>query len=281
MDETFRYCAALVREVDRERYLATLFAPRERRAALYSLYAFDIEISRIRELAREPMPGEIRLQWWREMLEGERAGEAKANPVAASVLATLARHGLSGQRLAGLVEARRFDVYNEPMPALSTLQSYGANTAGVVFDFAVRILGGAAEANAAAVEAGQAQMIANIIAGLPRHSARRQLFVPLDMLRQYGADPEDVFALRATAELRAALAELRLRARRHLAHIAERSAAIPQNAWPAFLSLAPLRPWLSSMERPGYEPFRPPAVSPWRRQWSIWRAAKSLARIGR
>ena len=57
----FEHCAALVREVDRDRYLATLFAPAEHRDALYALYAFNVEIARVRELAREPLPGEIRL----------------------------------------------------------------------------------------------------------------------------------------------------------------------------------------------------------------------------
>jgi len=46
------------------------------------------------------------------------------------------------------------------------------------------------------------------------------------------------------------------------------------------LSLAPLRQWLIDMERPGYDPFDPPVISPWRRQWRIWRAAKSFQRIG-
>jgi len=89
MNENDKYCAALVRKADRDRYLATLFAPADRRGALFALYAFDIEMSRIRDLARESMPGEIRLQWWREVLEGARTGEAAANPVAASLLGTL------------------------------------------------------------------------------------------------------------------------------------------------------------------------------------------------
>src|SRR5512139_2592485 len=113
MDEHVKYCAALVRDADRDRYLATLFAPASQRDALFALYAFDIEISRIRDLAREPIPGEIRLQWWREVLEGERAGEAMANPVAASLLGTLARHRLTAAKLIDLVETYRFDIYDE------------------------------------------------------------------------------------------------------------------------------------------------------------------------
>lgn len=279
MDENDKYCETLVREADRHRYLAALFAPADRRGALFSLYAFDIEISRIRDLAREPMPGEIRLQWWREVLEGQRAGEAAANPVAASLLAALARNRLTATKLIALVEARRFDIYDEPMPTLAAIQSYASNTAGAIFDCATRLLGEASEENA--IEAGQVQTIANVIALLPRHAARRQLFLPLDMLRQYGAEPDDVFATRASPGLRTVLAELRLRARRHLKRITEQSADIPEKIWPAFVSLAPLRPWLNAMERTTYQPFQPPELPAWRAQWRIWRAAKALERIGR
>ena len=89
MQTNFEHCAALVREADRDRYLATLFAPAEHRDALFALYAFNVEIARVRDLAREPMPGEIRLQWWREVLSGERDGEAAAHPVAAALRETL------------------------------------------------------------------------------------------------------------------------------------------------------------------------------------------------
>ena len=277
MRDQFTHCRALVREGDRDRYLATLLAPAEHRDALFALYAFNIEIERVRDLAREPMPGEIRLQWWREVLLGERGGESAANPVAAALLQTLSRYSLPKERLAGLVEAHRFDVYDEPMQSLAELQSYAAKTAGAIFESAVQVLG---SSKAASEEAGQAQTLANVLMQLPRYAARHQLYVPLEVLRQYGAKPEDIFAMRETPELRAALAELRLRARRHLAHIGAASAGIiAARAWPAFLSLAPLRSVLLKMEHADYDPFQPPQVLPWRRQWQIWRAARNPKRI--
>src|ERR1700719_3478940 len=112
MQANYDYCAALVREGDRDRFLATLFAPAAHRDALLSLYAFNVEISRVRDLAREPMPGEIRLQWWREVLSGERAGEAAAHPVAAALQATLASHGFVATPLLELIDARTFDLYD-------------------------------------------------------------------------------------------------------------------------------------------------------------------------
>ncbi|MGB6350095.1 MAG: phytoene/squalene synthase family protein [Pseudolabrys sp.] len=283
MHDQFEHCAGVVRDRDRDRYIATLFAPEATRGALFALYAFGAEIARIRDVAREPIPGEIRLQWWREVLLGERNGEAAANPVAAALLGTIARYNLSRERLVELIEAHRFDIYDEPMASVAELQSYASKTDGTIFDMAARILDegiGPAVAPLAA-EAGSVQTIANMLALLPRHSARRQLYLPLELLRHYGAAAEDIFALRTTAELRAVLAEFRLRARRHLNRIGETIVEIPTRAQAAFLPLAPLRLWLFAMERPDYDPFRPPEIAPWRRQWRIWRAARSPQRIGK
>src|ERR1041385_2992054 len=59
--------AALCRRHDRDRYQTALFAPADRREALFALYAFNYEIARVREIVSEPMLGQIRLQWWREV----------------------------------------------------------------------------------------------------------------------------------------------------------------------------------------------------------------------
>jgi phytoene synthase len=277
MKESFAYCADRVRDADRDRYLAALFAPADKRGALFALYAFDVEIVQVRELARELMPGEIRLQWWREVLFGERAGEAAANPVAAALTEIFGRYAFIRDHLVDMVEAHRFDIHNEPMASVEELLCYASRTAGAVFGLAARLLGGEIS-QVVTTESGSAQTIADVLSRLPRHAARRQLYVPLDILRHYGVDPEDVFAMRATPALRAALAELRLRARRSLEGVV--AVEIPETIQPVFLPLAPLRQWLLDMEKAGYDPFQPPPVAPWRRQWRIWRAARSFRRIG-
>ena len=70
--------AALVRRHDRDRFQTALFAPAARREALFALYAFNYEIARVRESVREPMLGQIRLQWWREAIDAAFAGERAA-----------------------------------------------------------------------------------------------------------------------------------------------------------------------------------------------------------
>jgi phytoene synthase len=64
------FCADLVRSHDFPRYASTLFMPAGTRRALLALYAFTVEISRVREQVSQPLPGEMRLQWWTDMLAG-------------------------------------------------------------------------------------------------------------------------------------------------------------------------------------------------------------------
>ncbi|RUY35612.1 phytoene/squalene synthase family protein, partial [Mesorhizobium sp. M7A.F.Ca.CA.001.13.2.1] len=52
-----------VRAADHDRYLTALYAPDGKRYALFSLYAFNAEISGIRDRIHEALPGEVRLQW--------------------------------------------------------------------------------------------------------------------------------------------------------------------------------------------------------------------------
>jgi 15-cis-phytoene synthase len=282
MQTHFEHCAALVREADRDRYIATLFAPAAYRDGLLSLYAFNVEIARVRDLAREPIPGEIRLQWWREVLAGERAGEAAAHPVAAALRETLARHGMTGDRLTALIDARAFDLYDEPMATVTDLEIYGIRTQSTLFAMAAEIIGpGGPTTELLTLDAGIAYSIAGILHGLARHVARRQLYVPLDLLNRHRVDRSDIFAGQVGEPLRAVLGEMRVLARLHLAAAQARLTSAPPEILPALLPAAVVGPALRAMERAGYQPFQFDPAAPWRRQWQLWRAARDPNRIFR
>ena len=140
-------------------------------------------------------------------------------------------------------------------------------TAAATIELAARILsdGDDPGIDELAGHAGTAYAIAGLLRALPIHAARGQLYLPADVMARYGAQPADVFAARATTELRAVLAELRLRARRHLAAARELLPAAPAAVAPALLPVAVVRPALERMERRGYQPFspsRPAAMAP-------------------
>jgi len=281
MPDAFDHCEEMVRAGDKDRFLATLFAAEKYRRPLHALYAFNLEVARVRELAREPMPGEIRLQWWRDALLGAGQSEAASHPVVAALREVVVRYRLPPAALAGLLDARVFDLYDDPMPGLAELETYAKQTSSALVDLAARILRDGKEPGAADLigHAGIAYAIAGLLRALPAHAGRRQLYVPADLMQRYGAQAEDVFAGKATTELRTALAELRLRARQHLNAAGDLAAAAPPAIMPALLPVALVRPALDRMERRSYWPFMPLELPQWRRQWFLWRAARKPARI--
>lgn len=276
MEDAFAHCAELVRTADRDRFLASLFAPADRRDAVHALYAFSIEVARVREAAREPLPGEIRLQWWTDVLNGERAAEAQANPVAAALLATIARYGLVVSTLTALIEASRFDLYDEPMVTVADLEAYAKSRSSVVFALAAQILAGVG-AEIAAGPAGIAYAIAGLLRAFPLHASRGQLYVPIELLDRHKVRPQDVIAGKSSVGLKAALSDLQAIARDRLRAAQPRIAALRRSVIPVFLPIALVRPSLDRLERS--DPFAPREIPAWRRQWLIWRAARNPARI--
>jgi phytoene synthase len=276
MADAFDHCEALVRAADKDRYLATLFAPQKYRRALYALYAFNLEVARVREAARQPIAGEIRLQWWRDALGHVGGGEAEAHPVAAALRDVVVRYRLPLQMLEALIDARAFDLYDEPMPGMVELERYAVRTAAVLIELAARILSDGRDPGIASLaeHAGIAYAIAGLLRALPVHAARGQLYLPADLMQRYGAQAADAFGGRATTELRAVLAELRLRARQHLDAARPLLETAPAAVAPTLLPVALVRPALDRMERRSYRPFAPAALPQWRRQWLFWRAAR-------
>jgi phytoene synthase len=280
MQDQSAYCEALVRGADKDRFLAALFAPAAHRGALHALYAFNIEIARVRESIHEPLAGEIRLQWWTDALAGKAAGDASANPVAAALLAALARYGLPIELLTGLVAARRFDLYDDPMRTLAEFNDYARATSSTLVELAARILAGGEmpALGPLAFHAGLGYAIAGLLQAFPVHAARGQLYLPLEVLERHGVGQE--FAAKpATAQLRDALAEMRGHARQHLAQAGRLADGVPVAGLPALLPVALAGPALDRMERADYDPLAVVEPAQWRRQWLLWRAARRPARI--
>src|ERR1700732_3527625 len=118
------FCANLVRTHDFGRYAATLFVPADQRRALLALYAFNAEISRVREHVTQPLPGEVRMQWWTDMLAGAGHGGGEGNPGAPQLLLTIRNFRLPVEPLTRLIQEHQFDLYNDPMPSKASREGY-------------------------------------------------------------------------------------------------------------------------------------------------------------
>jgi hypothetical protein len=126
--EAYRHCAQIVRAQDKDRFIASLYAPAERRPYLFALYAFALELARVRMLIKEPMAGMIRLQWWLEAVGGLRAEEAAASPVMIALQDAGRKTGVALAPLTAAVEARQAELYGEPaVGAASAIFSMAAH----------------------------------------------------------------------------------------------------------------------------------------------------------
>ena len=270
------FCADLVRSHDFPRYVATLFVPAAERRALLALYAFNVEIVRVRDLVSQPLPGEIRLQWWTDMLSGHAHGSVEGNPVAAELLRAIRDFELPVEPLSLLADEHQFDLYNDPMPTMTALEGYLAATCSALFTLAARIMAPPSDAvEHLARHAGLAQGIAQVITNLPRDAAHRQLFLPQQILDSHDCGMEDVFAGKESSNLGAVLDQLVSEARQHLATAISLLAEVPPSVRPAFLPLSQARADLKRLSRRGRNPFAPQPASRLRTLWTLWRASRS------
>lgn len=280
MQEAYAHCEAVVRALDKDRYLATLFVPAPARQHVFAVYAFNAEVASIRERTRQPLAGELRLQWWRDALAGSAAGDVSGNPVAAALLHTIESHGLSNVLLEQLVDARGFDLYDDPMPTLAAFEGYVRKTTSSLFAVVSSLLDALSDASVHAAEhAGIAYGIVGLLRAFPLHASRGQIYLPLELLERSGARAEDIVSGRTTAELVEALRGLRALARERLKTAREQLQVLESTAQATFLPLALVDAYLDRMDRADYDPFRTPVEIPqWRRQWTLWRAARRIAR---
>ena len=189
---------ALVRRHDPDRFLTALFAPPEKRDALLTLYAFNHELARAREAVSEPPLALIRLQWWREVVEGARRRHEVAEPLAGVIEAG----ELGRPELLALIDARAI----EAEPTIDTLEAWRAYVLGNAGGLAVaagRLLG--APDPEVLRSAGAAYGVAGVLRNVPTHARQGRCMLPDDVLSEHGLTREQIIASPAAAPVQAVI----------------------------------------------------------------------------
>jgi 15-cis-phytoene synthase len=272
------YCHDLVRSADKDRYLSSLFAPDEKRPQLLALYAFNIEIARIRETVSEAMLGEIRLKWWHDAIDGLFAAKSDGHPVVEALIPPVREAQLPKQAFINMIEARRFDLYDDPMPDLDALEGYLGETSSMLIQLAAMVLDRSRAERLADVSglAGVALGMAGLLRSVPLHRARGQCFIPKDMLDRHGLTPAHFLAGRDPDALETVLAELRRHAAKRLDEARAGAQAITPETFPAYLPASLTGLYLARLEKLGPKSLNEVAeVAQWRRQWVLYRNARS------
>src|SRR5271165_3895708 len=205
--------AALVRRHDPDRFLTALFAPPEKRDALLTLYALNHELARAREVASEPPLALIRLQWWREVVEGEPRRHEVATPLSEAITAGTLDPDLLLPGAGGL--------------AVAAAAALGAAEPEVVRPF------------------GAAYGVAGLLRASGVLAAQHRCLLPSELLARHALSPEGFIHDPAAAPARAVLNEVAREGRALLAQ--PRANALPRSAvvaaLPAVLARRDLRQW--------------------------------------
>jgi phytoene synthase len=264
---TLDHPAQFLRDTDRDRYLATLVLPPAARPAITALFAFAADCAAIRSRVSEPAPGEIRLQWWADALTGEGHGNVVSNPLAASLLDAIAHYRLPIVPLLRLVNARRFDLYDDPMPDTLSFEGYAGETVSVLHQLAAMILndGNAVEPGDAAGHLGVAYAMVGHLRAFGYHASSGRLFLPLSVFKAHGVIEAEIYTGARSDRLTAAMAQLHEMAEAHLIAADAAIAALPRTLRPAFAAAALLPAQLRLLPPPA-TPFTPPAeFADWRK----------------
>lgn len=261
-DDSLAEADKSLRNADPERWRTTLFAGGAARARLVSIYAFNLEIARVRESVSEPMLGQIRLQWWRDAFDEIEAGRTpRKHPIVEALAAT--RPDFAPLREA--IDARERDLDDAPFADLAAMEAYARGTGGSIARAAF------GEAHPASAPIGTAYALAGLLRALPFFARQRRTPLPFDLIEAAGLTPDAIHENKAGSALRAVLEPVARRAEALLAEARAHDIAKPlfAAALPAKIAALALR----RLESSGFDPFAPELQKPhpadiWRLWWS-------------
>ena len=277
---TLPACADDVRRQDNDRFLTCLFAPAGRREALFAVLAFNLEIARTRELVREPLMGQVRLQWWRDVVDRlySGSGPLSEHTVLEPLAGAITVHRLSRHHFDTLIDARESDLDGEAPATLADLTAYAEATSAPLVLLALEVLG---TIDAVTAEAGRHVGIAWALTGLlravPFHLRHRRVTLPADLLGRHGLSAVRLLDWRPDPRaLAPAVAEVAAAARHHLAAARRLASEVPAAALPALLPATLADLYLDSLERSGWDVFSPRVqqrhpLRPLLLAWRVWR----------
>jgi NADH dehydrogenase [ubiquinone] 1 alpha subcomplex assembly factor 6 len=261
MAAAWAYCAAQARTADHGRWLCSLFAPEVARRDLWALLAFNAEIARTREVVREPMLGQIRLQWWREAIAEAYGGRARAHQVMAPLADAIARRRPPRERFETLLDGRLRDLEDEPFATLTNLEAYARATSATLSLLMLDVLGiddGAAREAAAAI--GTAWALVGLVRATPHLAARRRLMLPGDLMGDI--NPESLFTGRPDSRLADVLRAVVDRASALLVEARRHRHKVPAPALPALVPARLLDRRIAGIRRADHQMFDQPQEAP-------------------
>lgn len=243
-------------------YWAMRLLPRDRRHAMYAIYAFCREVDDIAD-GEGPVENKLAaLAQWRGEIDTIYRGSPR-HLVARALTEPTQRFALRRRDFLAVIDGMEMDARDDiRAPDFATLDLYCSRVASAVGHLSVQAFGDPSEAaHAVADSLGRALQLTNILRDLDEDAARRRLYLPREILDRHGirtADPALVLrhpALPAACRDLAAIAEDHFRdaarAMTRCSHRAMRPAAVMAAIYQATLCALQRSAWRDPSMRIG------------------------------
>lgn len=273
MTSELSLCANEVYRFDRDRFLCLLFAPADRREQLFTLFAFNQEISKIRASVSEPQLGRIRLQWWRDLIDEayEGSNTEDRGGIAGALVTLIKTEKPPKEMLHRILNGREFDMEDRAPDDLNALELYARATSGTLNELAYVLLGGKDHATGtAANDIGTAWALIGLARSTPFQARDGRLFLPNASFRQHGADRKALLNLKPCEKFPSVIDDI-LRHAQTLITQAQKTASPRKNEIAAFLIASYGKDYIKRLQKNGSNPFNPQAGhGSVRRQLKLW-----------
>ena len=250
------YSANQVKKYDYDRFLITLFAQADLREDLFALYAFNHEVAKIREAVSEPMLGEIRLQWWREAIEGIIEQKPRNHEVVLPLNDTFHKHELSSEIFIKVIDARSADIYGENPKTIEDFEEYLGATSGNLMKIAAHICGERdEEVLSLAYDLGLVWGLIGTMRAIRYHISLGKLSLPQDLMDEFGVTKRDIMGMESGENIKNLIQALSVSAQNHLDQIKADKKLLSKHVKPIFLLSSLSRSYLAMIKKADYDPF--------------------------
>lgn len=275
---------SIVRSADPARYFASQFIPAIYRNDIFALHAFDLEIRKIVRTIREPVAGEIRLQWWREVFQGARNAEAAASPLAHLMLDLTQRHSIGPQIWENYLDGRIFDLYDDAVEDRAAFEAYSGQTEGTVLQLACLILDRGQSTSASQVSGYLACVLClwdRVLQPLlytdqplmSQHVSRISRHLPPE-LREVSGLVANPYLESEAVDIERAASEVCVVAESYLEKARAAADTVPTTLRPAFLHVAPIAAQIAKLHRHSQLELPWKLAGTSRLIWQLWRSSR-------
>ena len=192
--DAYAYCRSIIRHAAKTFYWGSLFLPRRKRMAAWTLYAFCRSVDDCVDEQRDVAAAETALDLWRTRLLHAYEGVA-SDPITYAWVQMLHTYDVPLQPALDLIEGARMDLHPTQPATFDELHLYCYRVAGTVGLLMAPVLGyRSREALPCAVDLGVAMQLTNILRDVGEDLANGRIYLPRDEMARFGYSEDDLRA---------------------------------------------------------------------------------------